>query len=73
MDFATVEKTYHPIRKGSHICNGELPYEVELPCGWFPVAYRVPRLNERYLDGNRICYCSHPERMRRSFLIICGG
>ena len=47
---------------------GTLEFEVQVPSGYEPVAFRVPKRGEQYLHGNTVAWCSG--KMKRSFLIL---
>jgi len=53
---------------GGYLYHGTLEFEVQVPSGFEPVAFRVPRKGEKYLFGNTVAWCSG--KMKRSFLIL---
>lgn len=67
MEFAEIKKVEK--RHASTVFKGKLDFEVEIPAGCTPVAFRIPRPGERYLIGNRIQQCT-TNTMKRSYLII---
>lgn len=63
-----IQRKPERLRGGSYVYHGTLEFEVEVPSGFVPVAFRVPRRGERYLYGNTVAWCSG--KMKRSFLVL---
>jgi len=63
-----IQRKPEPLPNGSYVYHGTLEFEVEVPSGFVPVAFRIPRRGEQYLFGNTVAWCSG--KMKRSFLIV---